>query len=146
MSATLPAEPVTLELAGQTIAVTEVTIGQIPTLARLVTPMLSDITVMVESLLAGRHIDWQHWLAWMAKSGDDAIALVAVAASQPVNVVAQLGPHDFVLLALTVLRVNLDFFVRSFPALIQAMGTMASQTLGLQPSSDSSAPDTTATA
>lgn len=144
MSAVFPKAPEPLQLSGLSVEVAEVTIGQIPTLARLAHPIITPLTEMLGQLRAGQHIPWSSWLDLVGQHGDAALALVAAAVAQPVNVIAQLALDDFVLLAMTVLRVNLDFFARSLPVMTSTLGAMV--TPGPVPSSDLSAPDTTVTA
>jgi hypothetical protein len=96
--------PQTLEitLAGETVAVKPLKIGQMPAFLRAITPVMQQIT--------GERIDW---LALFGERGDDLLTAVAIATAKPREWIDALDADEAILLAAKVIEVNADFFTRT---------------------------------
>ncbi len=93
---------VSVTVGGETLALTPITIGELPAMVRIVRP--------IAGLLRGE-IDW---LALFSDQGEAVLAALALAARQPRAFVDALPADEAMTLAASVLEVNGDFFVRRF--------------------------------
>ncbi len=132
--AALPPVPHTLEIAGETLELTPLKIGELPAFVRAIRPFAQHIGVEVD------------WLALFGERGEDVVVALAVAARRPREWVAQLSLDAAIQLAEAVFEVNADFFIRQVtPALLRLAGRIG--TLGESAGPIlSSASSTTATA
>ena len=126
--AVLQPVPVFIEIAGERIDLTPLTVGEGAAFARAVQPIVASLSASPD------------WLALMAEHGEAAIAAIAVATRRPVEWVAGLDLDEAVRLAEAVFGVNADFFIRRLlPSVTQAAArigqTLESPTFGATPSS-----------
>jgi hypothetical protein len=132
--AALPPVPHTLEIAGETLELTPLKIGELPAFVRAIHPFAQHIGVEVD------------WLALFGERGEDVVVALAVAARRPREWVAQLSLDVAIQLAEAVFEVNADFFIRQVtPALLrlaERIGTLGESAGPIL----SSASSTTATA
>ncbi len=132
--AALPPVPHTLEIAGETLELTPLKVGELPAFVRAIHPFAQHI---------GAEVDW---LALFGERGEDVVVALAVAARRPREWVAQLSLDAAIQLAEAVFEVNADFFIRQVtPALLRLagrIGTLGESTGPILPSASS----TTATA
>ncbi|WP_124982707.1 hypothetical protein [Ralstonia solanacearum] len=90
-----------ITLAGETVSVKPLKVGQMPAFLRAITPVMQQI--------GGDGIDW---LALFGERGDDLLAAVAIAVGKPRAWVDDLAADEAILLAAKVIEVNADFFTR----------------------------------
>lgn len=95
-------QPVELSVAGETLVVKPLKVGQMPAFLRAISPVMQ--------FLATPEIDW---LALFGERGDELLSAIAIAVGKPRQWVDDLGPDDAVLLAAKVIEVNADFFTRT---------------------------------
>lgn len=115
--AALPPEPHILEIAGETLELTPLKVGELPAFVRAIRPFAQHIGVEVD------------WLALFGERGEDVVVALAVAARRPREWVAQLSLDAAIQLAEAVFEVNADFFIRQVtPALLRLAGRIG--TLG----------------
>jgi hypothetical protein len=109
--AALPPVPHTLEIAGETLELTPLKIGELPAFVRAIRPFATYIGVEVD------------WLALFGERGEDVVVALALAARRPREWVAQLSLDAAIQLAEAVFEVNADFFIRQVtPALLRLAG------------------------
>jgi hypothetical protein len=102
-------------VAGQSITVRPLTIGQLPRFARAIQP--------AAPLLSGDEAP--DWLALVAAYGEALIEAAAVATRLRAEDIEALPPDEFVLLCGAIFETNLDFFVaRLAPAMERASDRM----------------------
>lgn len=123
-----PAAAYSLEIAGVTLAITPVCIGEIPDFLTAVRPFAQQ--------LADPDPDW---LVLMADHTQDLISAVALASRQPREWVTALAVDDAIRLAAALFEVNADFFVqRVVPAIQHAAARITTKLnlplTGLMPS------------
>lgn len=105
----------TVTVAGQSITIRPLTIGQLPRFVRAIQP--------AAPLLAGDKDP--DWLVLVAEHGDALIEAAAVATGIERKDIEALAPDEFVLLCGAVFEVNVDFFVqRLAPAMERASDRM----------------------
>jgi hypothetical protein len=95
-------QAVEITLAGETVAVKPLKVGQMPAFLRAITPVMQQI--------GGERIDW---LALFGERGDDLLAAVAIATAKPRDWIDALDADEAILLAAKVIEVNADFFTRT---------------------------------
>lgn len=120
-----------ITLAGETVSVKPLKVGQMPAFLRAITPVMQQI--------GGDGIDW---LALFGERGDDLLTAVSIAVGKPRAWVDDLAADEAILLAAKVIEVNADFFTRTvMPRLNVEMGGLFVQastvaaTAGSTPSS-----------
>ena len=117
-----------ITLAGETVSVKPLKVGQMPAFLRAITPVMQQI--------GGDGIDW---LALFGERGDDLLAAVAIATAKPRAWVDELAADEAILLAAKVIEVNADFFTRTvmpkLDGLFAQASTVAAATAGSTPSS-----------
>lgn len=112
-----PGQKVTV--AGQSITVRPLTIGQLPRFVRAIQPA-------APQLAGDKDIDW---LALIAQHGEALIGAAAVATGIEAREIESLAPDEFVLLCGAIFEVNVDFFVqRLAPALERASDRVVAAT------------------
>lgn len=123
MSAIEFVAPVTraLEIGEMTFNITPVRIGQMPALLRAVEPMLTELYLMVETgTLTPDRI-----LALGASFGDEMLEAMAIMARAERKVIDDLLPDQGMALAMLCLEVNLDFFKKALPRVLEQMRPLA---------------------
>lgn len=91
-----------ITLAGETVSVKPLKVGQMPAFLRAITPVMQQI--------GGDGIDW---LALFGERGDDLLTAVSIAIGKPRTWVDALNADEAILLAAKVIEVNADFFTRT---------------------------------
>lgn len=91
-----------ITLAGETISVKPLKVGQMPAFLRAITPVMQQIN--------GDGIDW---LALFGQQGDDLLTAVSIAVGKPRAWVDDLAADEAIVLAAKVIEVNADFFTRT---------------------------------
>jgi len=132
--AALPPAPRVIEIRGETLELTPITIGELPQFLSAVRPIASQF---------GQAVDW---LNVFAEHGDALVNALAIASRRHHAWVADLSVDDAIHLAEAVLEVNADFFIqRLTPALLHLAGTIGKigERAGVSSSRVSSAMDTT---
>jgi hypothetical protein len=124
-------QAVEITLAGETVAVKPLKIGQMPAFLRAITPVMQQI--------GGERIDW---MALFGERGDDLLTAVAIATAKPRDWIDALDADEAILLAAKVIEVNADFFtLNALPRLngliaqTRAIAAGATATTGSMPSS-----------
>lgn len=117
-----------ITLAGETVAVKPLKVGQMPAFLRAITPVMKQI--------GGDGIDW---LALFGERGDDLLTAVSIAIGKPRAWVDALDADEAILLAAKVIEVNADFFTRTvmprLDGVIARTSALAAATAGSTPSS-----------
>ncbi len=104
-----------ITLAGETVSVKPLKVGQMPAFLRAITPVMQQI--------GGDSIDW---LALFGQQGDDLLAAVAIATAKPRAWVDDLAADEAILLAAKVIEVNADFFTRTVMPKLDGLFAQAS--------------------
>lgn len=123
-----PPTALSLEIAGVTLAITPIRVGEIPALLAAVRPF------------AHRLVDADpDWLELLADHGDALITAIVVASRRPQEWVAGLAMDDAIRLAAALFEVNADFFVQRVVPTIQHAAArinaqMSGPLAGLKPS------------
>jgi hypothetical protein len=91
-----------ITLAGETVSVKPLKVGQMPAFLRAITPVMQQIN--------GEGIDW---LALFGQQGDDLLTAVSIAVGKPRAWVDDLAADEAIVLAAKVIEVNADFFTRT---------------------------------
>ena len=91
-----------ITLAGETVSVKPLKVGQMPAFLRAITPVMQQI--------GGDGIDW---LALFGERGDDLLAAVSIAVGKPRAWVDDLAADEAIVLTAKVIEVNADFFTRT---------------------------------
>ena len=91
-----------ITLAGESVAIKPLKVGQMPAFLRAITPVMQQI--------GGDGIDW---LALFGERGDDLLTAVSIAVNKPRAWVDELAADEAILLAAKVIEVNADFFSRA---------------------------------
>ena len=116
-----------ITLAGESVAIKPLKVGQMPAFLRAITPVMQQI--------GGDGIDW---LALFGERGDDLLTAVSIAIGKPRAWVDELAADEAILLAAKVIEVNADFFTRTvMPKLdgLFAQTSAVAATAGSTPSS-----------
>ena len=116
-------------LAGETVSVKPLKVGQMPAFLRAITPVMQQIS--------GDGIDW---LALFGERGDDLLTAVSIAVGKPREWVDDLAADEAIVLAAKVIEVNADFFTRTVMPRLEDLfartsATAAMATAGSTPSS-----------
>jgi len=91
----------TLSVAGETLAIKPLKVGQMPAFLRAISPVMHQIT--------STDIDW---LALFGERGEDLLSAISIAVGKPRSWVDDLAADEAILLAAKVIEVNADFFTR----------------------------------
>ena len=98
---TLIPTALTLSVAGETLAIKPLKVGQMPAFLRAISPVMHQITAT--------DIDW---LALFGERGEDLLSAISIAVGKPRAWVDDLAADEAILLAAKVIEVNADFFTR----------------------------------
>ena len=129
--AALPPVPESLVIAGETLDITPLKVGELQVFARAVRP------------LAGRLGPDPDWLRLLSDDGESVILALAIACRRPPEWVAGLALDDAIRLAEAVFGANADFFIRRvLPAITQLSTRIGLTTPGATSSPASSEPAT----
>jgi len=108
--AAFPPQPQSIEIAGDTLTLTPIRVGEVPALLAAIKPI-------APQLMSGD----PDWLALLTDHGEAILDALAVAARRPREWVEGLALDDAVQLATVLFEVNADFFVqRVVPAIQRA--------------------------
>ena len=91
----------TVSVAGETLAIKPLKVGQMPAFLRAISPVMHQITAT--------DIDW---LALFGERGEDLLSAISIAVGKPRSWVDDLAADEAILLAAKVIEVNADFFTR----------------------------------
>lgn len=129
--AALPPVPDTITLGGETLDITPLRVGELPTFARAMLP------------IAGKFGPDPDWLHLLAEDGEAVILALAVACRRPPDWVGRLALDEAIRLAEAVFGANADFFVRRVvPEITRLSADLGTLIPGPTPSTGSSAPGT----
>lgn len=109
-------QPTLVQVAGETVAISPLKVGQLPAFLRVIAPVMSQ--------LSAPQIDW---LALFGERGDDLLSAIAIAVKKPRAWVDDLAADEALLLAARVMEVNADFFTR---VVMPKLDGLFSSTLG----------------
>ncbi len=104
-----PPQPQSLEIAGDTLSLTPIRVGEVPALLAAIKPI-------APHLVNGD----PDWLALLTEHGDAILDALAIAARRPREWVEALSLDDAVQLATALFEVNVDFFVQRVVPAIQS--------------------------
>ena len=124
---TLVPQACEVTLAGETVSVKPLKVGQMPAFLRAITPVMQQIS--------GDGIDW---LALFGERGDDLLTAVSIAVGKPREWVDDLAADEAIVLAAKVIEVNADFFTRTVMPRLEdlfAQANAAAAATGSTPSS-----------
>ena len=120
----LTATPQALQIAGESLTIAPLKVGQLPAFLRAITPLMDYLRAPV--------IDW---LALLAQRGDDLLAALAIAVKKPEDWIHALNADEALMLAAKVMEVNADFFTRTvlpqLDRLMQHLPVAPTSTTGL---------------
>ena len=106
--------PITLEIAGETMAITPIKFGKLPAMARACAPFMDTIK--------GGDVNW---LQLVGDHGENVFAALATATGKPTDWVEGLSMDEAIALAQAVVEVNADFFIQHvLPAVTKAASAM----------------------
>lgn len=91
-----------VQVAGETIAISPLKVGQLPAFLRVISPVMAQLSQPKIN-----------WLALFGERGDDLLTAIAIAVRKPREWVDNLAADDALLLAAKVMEVNADFFTRT---------------------------------
>ena len=134
--AAFPPQPVVLEMAGETLSITPIRVGEVPALLATIQPFADQ--------LASAEPDW---LAILSTHGTALLRTLALASRQPQEWIDALPLDAASALATTLFEVNADFFVQRVKPAVQAASLRIHACLdpvppGRTPSTASCTPDT----
>lgn len=132
--AALPPVPESLVIAGETLEISPLKVGELPAFARAVRSIASKVTSDPD------------WLRLLSEDGESVILALAIACRRPPDWVAALALDDAIRLAEALFGANADFFIqRVVPEITrvsQHMGQHGATVIpGAMPSPGSSGPD-----
>ncbi|PAT41981.1 DUF6631 family protein [Vandammella animalimorsus] len=114
---TLVPQGAEVTLAGETLHILPLKVGQMPAFVRAISPMMQQ--------LARDHIDW---LELFGMHGDALLTAVSIATGKPRTWIDALDADEAIVLAAKVIEVNADFFTRKvMPRLNQELGVLFAQ-------------------
>lgn len=90
-----------LSVAGESITVKPLKVGQLPTFLRAISPVMPHLSGDID------------WLTVFGEHGGALLSAIAIAVGKPRDWVDDLNPDEAVLLAAKVIEVNADFFTRN---------------------------------
>jgi len=134
--AAFPSQPVVLEIAGETLAITPIRVGEVPALLATIQPFADQ--------LASAEPDW---LAILSTHGTALLRTLALASRQSQDWIDALPLDAAIALATAIFEVNADFFVQRVKPAVQEASLRIHACLdpvppGRTPSTASSMPDT----
>jgi hypothetical protein len=93
-------EPIVVEIAGETLSIAPLKVGELPTFIRAIRPFAQHLTQDVD------------WLALFGERGEDLVSALAVAIRKPREWVAARELDEAIRLSEAVFEVNADFFIQ----------------------------------
>ena len=134
--AAFPSQPVSIEIAGETLSITPIRVGEVPALLATIQPF-ADQLASVEP----------DWLAILSTHGTALLRTLALASRQSQDWIDALPLDAAIALATAVFEVNADFFVQRVKPAVQEASLRIHACLdpvepGRTPSTASSTPDT----
>jgi len=121
----LPPVATSIVIKDETIDITPIQIGELPSFSRAVQPLATHLSASPD------------WLALIAQHGDALIDALAIAIRRPREWVTTLELDDAIKLASTVFEVNADFFIqRLLPSVTEAAARLEARMPGRMPSND----------
>lgn len=93
-------EPVVVEIAGESLEIAPLKVGELPAFIRAIRPFAQHLTEEVD------------WLALFGERGDDLVHALAVSVRRPREWVAARELDEAIRLAEAVFEVNADFFIQ----------------------------------
>ena len=128
----LPPVPSSLVIAGQTLEISPLKVGELPVFARTVQPLIGKLSADPD------------WMRLLAQEGEAVILSIAVASRRAPDWVRALDLDDAIRLAEALFAANADFFVRRvLPEIQRVTQTLNRVTPGPGSSAASLGPDTT---
>lgn len=115
---TLIPQPVTLEIAGETLEITPVVIGEIPRLLKAIQPF------------AGQLTEEPDWVGLLAEHGEAVLDALAVCSRKPRGWIDSLALDEAIQLFEAVFEANADFFVRRVAPAIARASTVIGNRIG----------------
>jgi len=91
-----------VQVAGETIAISPLKVGQLPAFLRVISPVMAHLSQ-----------PQINWLALFGERGDDLLNAIGIAVKKPREWVDDLAADDALLLVAKVMEVNADFFTRT---------------------------------
>lgn len=99
-----------IEIAGQSVAIAPLKVGQLPAFLRCIAPLIGQLNAP--------QIDW---LRLFGEHGDDLLSAIAIAVKKPREWVDDLAADEALMLAAKVMEVNADFFTRTVIPKLEAL-------------------------
>lgn len=129
--AALPPVPEPLVIAGETVEISPLKVGELPAFARAVCPIASQLSADPD------------WLRLLSENGESVIVALAIACRRPPDWVAALALDEAIRLAEAIFGANADFFIqRVVPEITRVSQQITTVIPGAMPSPGSSGPDT----
>jgi hypothetical protein len=110
--AAFPAQPVSIEIAGETLSITPIRVGEVPALLATIQPFADQFA----DQLASAEPDW---LAILSTHGTALLRTLALASRQSQDWIDALPLDAAIALATTLFEVNADFFVQRVKPAVQ---------------------------
>ena len=130
--AVLPPVPEPLVIAGETLEISPLRVGELPAFARAVCPIASQLSADPD------------WLRLLSENGESVIVALAIACRRPPDWVAALALDEAIRLAEAIFGANADFFIqRVVPEITRVSQQITTVIPGVMPSPGSSGPDIT---
>jgi hypothetical protein len=118
-------EPVVVEVAGETVEIAPLKVGELPAFIRAIRPFAQHLTEEVD------------WLSLFGERGEDLVFALAVAIRRPREWVAARELDEAIRLAEAVFEVNADFFIQRLAPILARVANKV-ETIGARYSSASS--------
>ena len=125
--AALPPVPEPLVIAGETLEISPLRVGELPAFARAVCPIASQLSADPD------------WLRLLSENGESVIVALAIACRRPPDWVAALALDEAIRLAEAIFGANADFFIhRLVPEITRVSQQISTVIPGAMPSPGSS--------
>lgn len=125
---TLIPQPVRLEIAGETLEITPVVIGEIPKLLKAIQPFAEQLT------------EEPDWVGLLAEHGEAVLNALAVCSRKPRTWIDTLALDEAIQLFEAVFEANADFFVRRVAPAIARASAVIGHRIGGVPMGQAPAP------
>lgn len=123
-----------LELAGKSVTISPLVLGELPAMVKAVRPFAAQLTGDLATDSTSDPAGDPDWLALLSEHGEALLAALALASRQPRDWVDALALDDAMTLAAAVFEVNADFFVRRVaPRIGDLAQSMSSRLAGQTP-------------
>lgn len=113
---TLIPQPLELTVAGESLAIKPLKVGQMPAFLRAVSPAMAHLT--------RGEIDW---LLLFGEHGEDLLTAIGIAVGKPRAWIDDLAADEAILLAAKMIEVNADFFTRTVLPRLDGLFAQAKQ-------------------